>query len=129
MLPLSNKEAADLGLIVRRNKHNAEACMVDGIRFASKLEAKRYCELKVLERQGLIKNLEDHHRWPLRVSGTVIGHYESDFAYTDAVSGEPVDEDTKGFQTDLNRWKLKHFEAQYGRAVRLVYQQPKRRKR
>lgn len=40
------------------NKLNAQKTVVDGITFASKHEANRYCELKLLQRAGKIKNLQ-----------------------------------------------------------------------
>lgn len=45
---------------MRRNGHkfNAKPTTVDGIRFASQAEARRYSELKLLEKAGEIINLE-----------------------------------------------------------------------
>lgn len=40
------------------NKLNAQKTVVDGITFASKHEANRYCELKLLQRAGKITNLQ-----------------------------------------------------------------------
>lgn len=40
------------------NKLNAQKIVVDGITFASKHEANRYCELKLLQRAGKITNLK-----------------------------------------------------------------------
>lgn len=40
------------------NKLNAQKTVVDGITFASKHEANRYCELKLLQRAGKITNLK-----------------------------------------------------------------------
>ena len=43
----------------RRNgtKYNASKCVVDGITFDSRKEAKRYCELKLLEKGNVIRDL------------------------------------------------------------------------
>jgi hypothetical protein len=40
------------------NKYRNIKTIVDGITFASKKEAKRYSELKLLERAGMITDLE-----------------------------------------------------------------------
>ncbi len=45
---------------MRKNysKYKAKKIIVDGITFDSKKEANHYCELKLLERAGKIKNLQ-----------------------------------------------------------------------
>lgn len=99
------------------NKYRAVPTVIDGIRFASKAEARRYGELKLLERGGKIKHIEMQMRFPLDVSykfggEKTIGHYVADFYYLQ--NGKEVIEDVKGFRTPLYKWKKKHFEAQYG---------------
>ena len=39
------------------NKYHAKPTFVDGRRFASRKEAARYCELRLLERAGKIQDL------------------------------------------------------------------------
>ena len=39
-------------------KYKNKKTTIDGLIFASKLEAKRYTELKLLEKQGIITNLK-----------------------------------------------------------------------
>jgi hypothetical protein len=98
---------------MRRSKYNATKTVVDGITFASKAEAKRYAELKLLERSKEIENLECQPRFALTVlCGDVIGEYVADYRYWRGHS--IVVEDVKGFKTPLYRWKKKHVEAQYG---------------
>lgn len=107
----------------RRSKYGATPTMVDGIRFDSAKEARRYAELKLLERAGEIQSLYLQPKYELRVGdGFVdpIGRYVADFSYTDARTGEVVIEDVKGFKTPLYRWKKKHVEAQYGIQIREV---------
>lgn len=118
---------------MRRNGHkfNAVRTEVDGVKFASKAEAKRYGELKMLEKAGRIEALELQPKFPLvtqLTTGTwkgagkavagkfpVIGKYVADFKYfrLEAPTGWIV-EDVKGFKTELYRWKKRHVEAQYG---------------
>ena len=100
--------------IPKQNKYKAQPTWVDGIRFASKREAKRYSELKLLETARKITCLERQKRYALTVIETPIGHYVADFMYIDMDTGERVVEDTKGFRTPLYKWKKRHFEAQYG---------------
>lgn len=80
------------------NKYGAVATEVDGRRFASRREALRYAELRMLERAGVISVLECHPRWPLLVNGQLIGHYTADFRYLDE-RGRLVVEDVKGGPT------------------------------
>lgn len=41
----------------KKNKYSNKITLVDGIKFDSKAEAKRYKELKLMEQAGLIKSL------------------------------------------------------------------------
>lgn len=117
-----------------RHKYGAVRTEIDGISFASKAEARRYAELKLLEKAGKIEGLELQPVFPLTtqlttgtfrgagkaLAGTwpVIGKYVADFKYfnLEAPTGWIV-EDVKGFKTDLYRWKKKHVEAQYGISI------------
>lgn len=101
---------------VRTDKAGREARTVDGILFHSRKEAKRYVELKLLEKAGTIKNLRLQPKWPLLVNGHLIGNYVADFTYRET-TGELVIEDVKGVRTAMYRWKKKHFEAYYGMKI------------
>lgn len=90
------------------NKYGAEKIEIDGITFDSKLEGKRYAELKNLERAGIITDLELQPRIPLRgATGPLISesgrelYYKGDFGYIDAETGKLVIEDAKGFKNRL----------------------------
>lgn len=82
----------------------AKPTEVDGIKFASKLEAKRYGELKLLERANVISQLRVHPRFPLigaqgpltSESGRAL-EYVADFDYIEG--GKLVIIDTKGVIT------------------------------
>lgn len=54
----------------RRSKYNAVKTIIDGIKFDSKAEARRYSELKLLERSGLISKLKLQPRYNLMPSYT-----------------------------------------------------------
>lgn len=99
-------------LSMRRHKFNAVRTEVDGILFDSKKEAKRYDELKLLERGGIIKDLKLQPKFELTSNGVNIVTdknkkytYIADFMYFDNEKGETVIEDAKGMKTPI--YKLK----------------------
>ncbi len=77
------------------NKHNAKPTIVDGVRFDSLKEAKRYTELKLLERGGAIRDLELQPRYDVVVNDKKICYYKADFRYFDIDRGVQVVEDVK----------------------------------
>lgn len=108
------------GAMKRRNKFGAKVTVLDGIRFHSQREAHRYATLKLLVRSGDYRDLVLQPEYPLMVGTVKIGRYIADFQYVDCVTGETITEDVKGFSTDMFKWKAKHFEAQYGRKIRVT---------
>jgi len=108
----------------KRSKYRAVKETVDGITFASKAEARRYAELKLLEKAGEIFDLRVQPEYDLCAwqngNAPVVGKYRADFSYLDVRTKCGVVEDVKGFRTPLYRWKKKHVEAQYGITVREV---------
>lgn len=82
------------------NKYRNKPIQVDGIRFASKAEAKRYGELTLLEKAGEIADLKVHPSFYLTVNGIEVCKYVADFAYW-VVPGNRkyVVEDVKGVRT------------------------------
>lgn len=96
--------------------HNIKT-VVDNIEFASKREAKRYGELKLLERAGHITALRVQPRYPLEVAGRKICTYVADFTYRTAGLGVEIVEDVKSPITrkhPVYRLKAKLFEALHG---------------
>lgn len=76
----------------------------DGITFDSVKECARYCELKLMQRAGVITDLERQVKYELipaqRIDGKVVERavtYVADFVYKE--KGQTVVEDTKGFRT------------------------------
>lgn len=98
--------------MARRSKYAAIPTVVDGIRFASKREARRYAELRLLERGGEIANLELQPFFPCVVNGKSVCTYIADFAYLSR-GGVRVVEDVKGVKTPVYRLKKKLVEALY----------------
>ncbi len=101
-------------------KYNNRKIIVDGITFDSKKEAGRYKELKILERAGIIQDLQRQVKYVLipaqyEPSGEIYTKgkkngklkkgrlierecaYYADFVYTE--NGKTVVEDTKGVKT------------------------------
>jgi len=99
------------------NKYHAIAIHVDGRRFASKKEAARYLELRLLEKGRAIADLTCQPRFPLLVLElwrsqvpivvTQAGVYTADFQYTDLTTGEIVVEDVKGEATKTTDYRLR----------------------
>lgn len=104
--------------MTRKNKYGNTPTTVDGVRFASLREARRYGELKVMERCGLISGLELQPPFDLAVNGVHVCRYVADFAYVE--KGERVVEDAKGMPTPEYRLKRKLLLAVHGIAVREV---------
>lgn len=114
------------------HKYRAKPTVVDGIRFASKKEASRYSQLKILEKAGAISDLKlqpkyllgpDYAPVLLRSSRYPNGRrasYIADFSYYDLENFKFVVEDVKGMDTPLSKLKRGIVEAQYGIRVVLI---------
>ena len=98
--------------------HKYRACptWVDGIRFASRKEAKVYQELKLRERAGEVQLLELQPVFELVVNGHKVCKYVADFKIAEKVNGEWVERivDAKGFLTPMYRLKKKLMRACLG---------------
>lgn len=94
-------------------KYNNKITVIDNIKFRSKKEAKRYVELKLLEKNDKIKNLQLQVKYAFKIEGIKICSYVADFTYyTD--NNLFVVEDTKGFKTYIYKIKKKLMLALYG---------------
>lgn len=109
----------------KANKFSAIKTTVDGIRFDSKREAERYQELVLLQRGGVISDLELQPAFKLEIDGRPVlirsdGYpngrqvtYRADFAYTVVATGERCTEDSKGFPTPEYKLKRAVVEAMH----------------
>lgn len=110
----------------RQHKYRAKPCVIEGIRFASQREGRRFLELRMLEKAGEIRELELQPRFPLYAlrasNGEVIkvADYVADFQFREGRDGALVVEDVKGMPTETYRLKKRIFEAQYGMQIREV---------
>jgi len=100
-------------------KYHNRKVIVDGIKFDSKLEARRYKDLKLMQEVGLIKDLKLQPQFLLiptfRKNGKTYRKtvYIADFSYFSIKDDKIIVEDTKGFKTDVYRLKRKMFEYKY----------------
>ena len=89
----------------KANKLNAVKTNIDGLKFDSKSEAKRYTELKMLQAAGEISDLKTQVKFVLIPSqkdenGKVIEKecsYIADFVYYDNRANKTIVEDVKGY--------------------------------
>ena len=113
-------------------KYRNQPVEVDGIKFASKREAARYGELKLMEKAGEIEGLRCHPSYDLEVNGEKIGTYTADFEYFEEIQKPKgimnlfrlVVEDVKNPATAKAkefRRTLKLMKAIHGIEVRVVY--------
>lgn len=106
---------------MRKSKYNNQKTVVNGIRFDSKREANRYCELLLLARTGEITNLQRQVRYALipKQDGERACDYVADFVYTDK-AGRTIVEDVKGARTDVYKLKRKLMKWVHGITVEEV---------
>lgn len=101
----------------RANKYGNIKVQADGYTFDSKMEHRRYLELKLLETAVKIINLKVHPSFEIYVKEILVCRVELDFSY------RVVDdhyEDVKGTDNALSRLKRKLVEAAYGISVEVI---------
>ena len=122
-----------------RSKYGAKKVTVDGITFDSKKEANRWCELRLMERAGVITGLERQVKFVLipaqyercerfgkngkrledaRRCVEKEVSYVADFTYYE--NGKLVVEDTKGFRTKDYIIKRKLMRYVHGIAIKEI---------
>lgn len=96
------------------SKYGARKITVGGETFDSKKEYNRWCELKVLERAGVICDLQRQVKYELipKQEGERACSYVADFVYRQ--EGKTVVEDVKGYRTDAYKIKRKLMLAVHG---------------
>jgi hypothetical protein len=99
---------------VKSSKYHNKPTEQNGIQFDSCKEANRYQELLLLEKAGLVRNLELQPRYDLVVNGCKVGYYKGDFRYEDVATGKSITEDVKGVRTAVYMLKKKLVKALYG---------------
>lgn len=104
------------------SKYNNRKIRVGGEVFDSKREYNRWCELRLLERSGIIQNLQrqvkfrliDSQKTPERTERPC--DYIADFVYYE--NGKRVVEDCKGMRTDVYKIKRKLMLERYNISIK-----------
>jgi hypothetical protein len=105
----------------RRNKYGAQSSWIDGIRFASKAEAKYYMTLKLRERLGEVTGVELQRPYVvLGPKGQVVCTYVSDFTFWDVKEQRVRIVDVKGVSTPYFKLKKRVVEAFLGIQIELA---------
>ena len=105
------------------SKYRNKRVELDGYRFDSQAEARRYQELRLLHQAGEIHKLVVHPRYtllePFECKGVRYRSivYEGDFEYVE--NGKRICEDVKGKVTAVFALKKKLFVNRYGDSIEL----------
>lgn len=126
MNTMTLQEARDhLARKPKRNKLRAIKVTMDGIKFDSKDEAKRYQMLKAMQAAGEIQDLQVHPKFEIIVRGVKIAVFKPDFTYKRILEAgkvlHSVIEDVKGHRAGATwayfRLKVRLFEAVFNHVV------------
>lgn len=96
----------------KSSKYKNKWEIVDGIKFRSKREARRYVDLVKLQASGVIERLERQPRYRMDINGVHVCTYVADFRYVTPGAGTTV-EDVKGAKTYVYTIKKKLMKALY----------------
>lgn len=113
------KKIFSKGMAETTSKYHSKKVIVDGIKFDSKRESERYINLKILEKAGMIKELELQKVFELQPTFKKEGKtyrkitYVADFFYYDNHLKRYIAEDVKGYKTEVYKIKKKMFEYVY----------------
>lgn len=116
---------------MKKNKYNAKKTIIDGLKFDSKAEAKRYSELKLDIKKHKDKYGRDAYilcQVPFRLPGRIIYRIDFMFVSTNNECCSPgccgdtwiTYEDVKGILTDVSRIKIKQVQEIYGITINLI---------
>lgn len=97
------------------NKYRNQKIKENGLTFDSKKEYYRYCDLKLLERAGVVSDIQRQVKFELipKQEGERAVTYVADFVYRDK-QGKTIVEDTKGVRTKEYIIKRKLMLWRYG---------------
>lgn len=99
----------------KTSKYRNVKTVLDGVTFDSKKEAARYAHLKLMEKSGVISDLELQPRYPITIGAQKVCTYVADFRYQQ--DGKTIVEDVKSAYTakqPVYRLKKKLVKAVYG---------------
>jgi len=110
-----------------KQKYGNKMTVVDGETFASKLEARRYRELVIMQLAGAITDLKTQVAYVLCPSVVIAGlkrrsmRYIADFVYKDD-EGKTVVEDAKGVLTPVYKLKRHLMMHVHGIKINEIFQ-------
>ncbi len=121
---LKRKDCAE-NTTSKKNKYHAKKIVVGNERYDSRAEYKRALQLELLQKAGVISNLQ-HHEKIVLIPKSKYGrgiYYEADFSYTDNKTKEKIIEDVKSKPTVTKIFRLKKrmIQEQYGITIREIY--------
>lgn len=106
------------------NKYHNKKIIIDGHEFDSIKEGEHYKQLKLLEKAGIIKELELQKKFELQpnfIDNNGKKHraitYIVDFYYYDTIEQCYIAEDVKGYKTEVYKIKKKMFMYKYPNIV------------
>jgi len=135
MIRMTKKQAEDLlpalgaEIILQRpkkTKYNSTTVEIQGKKFQSGLEARRWLDLEMLERAGEIRELKRQVRFPFIINGFLVCEYVADHVYEEG--GRTIVEDVKGVRTAMYLLKKKLMRAYHGVEIKEVYDERRRNK-
>lgn len=116
---MTTRKGAGIPRQRRISKYGNKGTIVDGIKFSSQKEARRYMELKLMKQAGIVRDFEMQPKYLLqdafRKNGKLIRaiYYIADFKVTYADGREEI-EDVKGaYMTEVFKLKWKIWDKRY----------------
>lgn len=100
--------------LIKKSKYGNKKTIVDGVVFSSKGEARRYLQLKMLEKSGHIKNLQMQIKYQITINGLKVCNYIADFVYFSVADNITIVEDFKGMRTPVYKLKKKLMKSVLG---------------
>jgi hypothetical protein len=119
---------ANVGRSRGYSKYGAIPVEIDGIRFDSKAEGRRYTELRLAEAAEIIRDLKLQPKFPFLIGDDLMFTYVGDFLYDDVQTEIKVVEDVKGVQTPVYKLKKKIIEKYYGIKITEIHHAKKIKK-
>lgn len=107
--------------VAKPSKYRNQPIVLDGIRFASKLEARYFSQLKLREKAGEVFYVELQKRYPLiGPDGLLVATYVADFVFWDQRESRQRIVDLKGIETDVFKIKKKLMKSLLGLEVEII---------
>ena len=100
---------ADYRQVLRkRPKYHNRKVEIDGYKFDSLKESRRYLELLLMLKAGEIRDFKVHPQYDFWVNSKWVGSYRADFSYKNRQSFDVIVEDVKSTATKRARdWPLR----------------------